>query len=96
MRYQTSIPAEWPEESKPSGGARQPAGKHSECDSTITDAKVLKAAPEKVVEAKNADGLVRKAIDTQVFTKGDEGGGGSDHHKRATNSWGVSEPGKGR
>ena len=56
----------------------------------------LQPKPEKVVDAKNADGLVRKAIDTQVFTKGDEGGGGSDHHKLATNSWGVSESGKGR
>lgn len=93
MSIKTTIPKEV-KSAPASSGARQPKGKTSECDSVILDAKVLKAKPETVRPAVEIPGAARAAIDTQVFTKGDEGGGGSDHHKRATNSWGVTEPKK--
>jgi hypothetical protein len=77
-------------EGRPNAGAHQPKHKTSECESVITDAKVLKTTPEVVKDAVEVPGLVRKAIDTQVQTAGDEGGGGSNPKHRDSNSCGAS------
>ena len=79
--------------STPNSGASQPKGKHSECDSAITDALVLKAKPEPVRDATEVPGAFRRAADTQIETGNDKGGGGSNPKHRARNFSGVSEPG---
>lgn len=80
----------------PNAGASQPKGKHSECDSAITDAQVLKRKPEAVLDAVEIPGAFRRAADTQIETGNDKGGGGSNPKHRSKSVWGVSESGKGR
>ena len=86
-KLKTSIPLEIPSVDG-NAGARRPKGKTDSCDEALGKPK---KSGEQVVAAVEIPGAARKAIDTQVFTFGDEGGGGSDPHKRSRAVWGVDE-----
>jgi hypothetical protein len=89
MKFATSIPEEVPS-AIGNGGARRPKGKTDSCDEALGKPK---KSGEQVVDAVQNSGAAGRAIDLQVFTFGDEGGGGSDPHKRSHAVWGRSEKG---
>lgn len=85
--FKTSIPKEAPS-APASAGTRQPARKHSECDSGITDATVLKRKPEIVTDVEEVRSAAAKAIKIQVDGDGIEN---SNPKKRARNYSGREE-----
>ena len=87
-KFKTSIPA-GPGKSTPESGARYSAGKSAAPDAVLRTGKLPK--PSAVTEAQAVQGAARRAIDVQVQTGNDKGGGGSDPHKRSRAVWGVDE-----
>jgi len=89
MKFKTTIPEIDPSKDA-SAGARPVSGKTNECDSVMTDAKVLKAEPEKVRDAVEVKNGARDAIDKQLRRDGIDGTSSSPK-SRNQNYWGVGE-----
>jgi len=83
MKFKTTIPEIDPSKEATSG-ARPLPGKTNDCDSAMTDAKVLKSKPEAIRDAVEIPGKALECIEQQVGVNG-------NGKKRASNFWGVGE-----
>jgi hypothetical protein len=88
-KIKTSIPP-LPMDGTPQAGARQPAGKSSECDAVLLGHDPGTRPVSAVRQAEEAKGAARKAIDIQVA--GDDTNSPNGNPKRRTrNRWGTAD-----